>query len=69
MVIFYISLTFPQDTGDFDNLDEHLKVSFAAFSSEWKTVSQQFNKYNRVDDTKTIWDFQEDKFESEVAGI
>jgi hypothetical protein len=49
-------------------LDEHLKVSFATFSSEWKTVSQQFNKYQRVEDVKTIWDFPEDKFEAEVAG-
>jgi hypothetical protein len=57
-----------KDTGDADNLDEHLKVSFATFSSEWKTVSQQFNKYQRVEDTKTLWDFTEDKFEVEVAG-
>ena len=57
-----------QDTGDFDNLDEHLKVSFATFSSELKTVSQQFNKYHRVEESKSIWDFPEDRFEVEVAG-
>ena len=43
-------------------------MSFATFSSEWKTVSQQFNKYNRVEESKTIWDLPEDKFECDVAG-
>lgn len=58
-----------QDTGDLDNLDEHLKASFNNFSAEYKIVTQQYNKYHRAEDIKTIWDFPEDKFEVEVAEL